>query len=49
MLDAGKHQLVIDYQDFISFNCELANLIFDEYYKYEPMLNQALTSLAQEN
>lgn len=30
----GKHQLVVEYQDFISYNCELANLIFDDYYKY---------------
>lgn len=34
MIDTDKHQLVVDYQDFISFSCELANLVFDEYYKY---------------
>lgn len=34
MVDAEKHLLVIEYQDFISFSCDLANLVFDEYYKY---------------
>jgi hypothetical protein len=34
MLDAGKHILIIECSDIIRFNCELANFIFDEYYKY---------------
>jgi hypothetical protein len=34
MIDAGKHLLIIEYQDLISFNNDFANLLFEEYYKY---------------
>lgn len=34
MIESGKHLLTISYQDLISFNNELANYIFDEYYKH---------------
>jgi hypothetical protein len=39
MLDAGKHLLTIDCSDIIKNNCELSNFIFDDFYKYERLLN----------
>lgn len=32
----------------MAFNSELAKLVFDEYYRYEPMLNEALTNFMVE-
>jgi DNA replicative helicase MCM subunit Mcm2 (Cdc46/Mcm family) len=48
ILDSGKHLIVISYQDFITHNSELASTIFEEYYRYEPHLNDAFTHLMRE-
>lgn len=34
--------------DLIHHNHELANLIFGEYYKFEPIINEALTQFMVE-
>lgn len=34
LYDQGKHLLIINHQDFIAFNAELANTVFDEFYRY---------------
>lgn len=47
MLESDRKLLLICPQDLISFNSDLANMIFEEYYKYENDLNMALTSLAR--
>ena len=49
MTDHNRHLLVIAHQDLISFNNELANLLFDEFYKYEPLLNATLTQFIKEH
>lgn len=48
LFSTGNRLLVIAYEDLVYFSLEFANLIFDEYYKYEPLLSQALTQFATE-
>ena len=48
MIDADRHILIIDHQDLISFDGELATIIFEEYYKCQDILNSTLTHLAHE-
>ncbi len=39
----SRHHLVFHFLDLMHHNQELANLIFNEYYKYEPIINDSLT------
>lgn len=40
--------LVIGHQDFINYSQDLAQIVFESYYKYEPLLNLALTQFIKE-
>ena len=42
-INNGRRNLLISLTDFVNYNNELAGAVFDEYYKYQPHLNQALT------
>lgn len=48
MIEKSKHLLVIQRHDLITFNNELANCLFDEFYKYEALVNATLTQLVKE-
>ena len=48
MSNNSSHLLIISFQDFTSYNPDLATLIFSEYQKYEPILNEALTTYMKE-
>lgn len=39
----NRHYLIFHFKDLLHHNQELANLIYYEYYKYEPIINDALT------
>jgi DNA replicative helicase MCM subunit Mcm2 (Cdc46/Mcm family) len=43
-----SHHVLFVFRDLVNYNQQLANLIFDEYYKYEPVLNEALTQFMRE-
>lgn len=47
-INNGRRTLLISLSDFLNYNHELAGTVFDEYYKYEPYLNQALTEFMHE-
>ena len=47
MLEHSRHLLVVNHQDLIMFNSELANLLFDDYYKYEQLVNLTLTQFVK--
>ena len=34
ILDEGKHLLIVGHQDLIGFSPDLANTIFEDYYRY---------------
>ncbi len=42
-INNSKHHIVFGFLDLIHHNQELASLIFSEYYKFEPIINEALT------
>jgi len=48
IVNQGKHTMTINYSDFLNYNTDLASAVFNEYYKYEPHLNQALTEWMHE-
>ena len=48
MANTTSRLLVIGFRDFNAHNPDLANMIFNEYYKYEPVLNEALTDFMRE-
>lgn len=39
----ASHHIVFSFKDLLHHNSDLAKFIFDEYYKYEPVINEALT------
>ena len=44
MLDQGNSRiLVIGHQDFVNYDPSMAQVVFENYYKYEPILNEAFT------
>lgn len=47
-INNGSHHIVFSFRELIYHNSELAKLIFDEYYKYEPVINEALTQFMLE-
>ena len=44
----GKHHIEFELNDLLTYNADLAKLIFDEYYRYEPVINEALTHFMAE-
>lgn len=48
MINNGRHTLVISLADFLKYDLYLAQTLFNEYYKYEPILNQAVTEFMHE-
>lgn len=43
LINTGKHHLMFSFRDLLHHNQELASLIFENYYKFEPIINEALT------
>ena len=43
-LNNSKHHIVFSFRDLMHHNAELAGIIFTEYYRYEPIINEALTT-----
>lgn len=39
---------MFSFRDLIHHNSDLARFIFDEYYKFEPVINEALTQFMLE-
>ena len=39
----SSHHIMFSFRDLLHHNSELAKFIFDDYYKYEPAINEALT------
>lgn len=48
MINNNRHTMVISFHDFMRFSPDMAQLVFTEYYKYEPTLNEALTTFMLE-
>jgi hypothetical protein len=42
VINNSKHTMIFSFRDLMYHNQELATLIFNEYYKYEPIINSAL-------
>lgn len=47
-LNNSKKHIVFTFMDLIHHNNDLASLIYHEFYKYEPIINEALTLYMQE-
>lgn len=45
---SNSRTLVINNQDFINFDENVAQVVFENYYKYEPILNEAFTQFMRE-
>ena len=39
----SKRHVDFDFKDVVAYNSDLAKHIFDDYYRYEPVINEALT------
>lgn len=39
-----KHHIVFSFRDLMHYNSELSAIIFNEYYRFEPIINEALTT-----
>jgi DNA replication licensing factor MCM6 len=48
IINAAKHHIVFGFKDLLHYNSELAALIFSEYYKFEPIINEAFTQYMHE-
>lgn len=46
--NANKHHIMFSFRDLLHHNGELATIIFSDYYKYEPIINEALTQFMHE-
>lgn len=44
----AQHHIIFSFTDLMHYNSQLATLIFDEYYKYESALNEALTQFMKQ-
>ena len=44
----SRRHILFCFKDLLIHSNQLANLIFNEYYKYEPVINQALTEFMAE-
>ena len=44
----SRRHILFCFKDLLIHNNQLATLIFNEYYKYEPVINQALTEFMAE-
>jgi hypothetical protein len=38
-INNSKHLIIFSFRDFLHFNPIIADIVFSEYYKYEPVLN----------
>ena len=47
-LNGSKHYIMFSFRDLLHHNGELANIIFTDFYKYEPIINEALTQFMHE-
>lgn len=48
LINLSKHTLQFSFKDLLHHNTEMAQVIFSEYYKYEPIINEALTNYMNE-
>ena len=47
-IHSSKHHIMFAFRDLLHHNGELSTLIFSEFYKYEPIINEALTQFMHE-
>jgi DNA replicative helicase MCM subunit Mcm2 (Cdc46/Mcm family) len=47
-ITSGRHHIMFSFKDLLHHNSELSSIIFADYYKYESIINEALTQYMHE-